>query len=193
MKLIVGLGIPGLKLESTIHNLGFKILDAFFKDNSSVKESFKEEKKFQSEMSEISLKSKNGQLQKAILVKPLTYMNNSGLAVKKIADFYKIDTSNILVVHDEIDLPLGGMKIRLGGSSAGHKGVESIIEHLKSEKFWRFRIGIGKQVQKDKISGKKLKKIGIGKSYICFAKEMLCGIALVNRHEHLVAGTMQWF
>jgi PTH1 family peptidyl-tRNA hydrolase len=70
-------------------------------------------------------------------------MNNSGLAVKIISDFYKISPDHIWIVHDDIDLPLGAMKIRFGGASAGHHGVESIMEHLNTDKFWRFRMGIG--------------------------------------------------
>lgn len=163
MKLIVGLGNPGIKHERSRHNLGFKIIDGFFKDNSPVKDTFKEEKKFQSEIAEIIWQPKKGKSEKVILVKPLTYMNNSGLSVKNISVFFKIQSSDIWIIHDEIDLPLGAMKIRLGGSSAGHKGVESIIEHLKSEKFWRFRMGIGEQkssrFNRDKNQKSKIRKI----------------------------------
>jgi len=157
MKLIVGLGNPGEKHEKTRHNIGFTTIDAFFKDFSSPKEAFRIEKKFQSEVADITWQPKKGSPEKVILAKPQTYMNNSGLAVSLLAKFYKIDTEDIWVVHDEVDLPLGGMKIRLGGSSAGHKGVESIIGSLGTEKFWRFRVGIGEQRQK--IPGKRLKPI----------------------------------
>lgn len=159
MKLIVGLGNPGLKHEKTRHNFGFMILESLFKDLSTPKENLKEEKKFHGEIAEINWKSKKSQTEKIILIKPSTYMNNSGMAVKAISDFYKISSNDIWVIHDEIDLPLGAMKIRFGGSSAGHKGVESIMEHLKTEKFWRFRMGIGKQAQKEKIAGKRVKPI----------------------------------
>ncbi len=145
MKLIVGLGNPGLKHEKTRHNLGFMVLDAFFKNYASPKESFKTEKKFQAEIAEIIWQPKKGKEEKIILVKPQTYMNASGISISHIVNFYKISANDIWVVHDEIDLPLGAMKIRLGGSSAGHKGVESILENLKTDKFWRFRIGIGAQ------------------------------------------------
>jgi len=157
MKLIVGLGNPGLKHEKTRHNLGFMIADAFFKDYGHPKDSWKEDKKFQSQISEIIWQPKKGKEEKVILVKPLTFMNNSGLAVSSIARFYKIPPFDIWVVHDEVDLPLGGMKIRFAGSSAGHKGVESILKYLKTEKFWRFRMGIGPQ--KGKLPGKKVKPI----------------------------------
>ena len=84
-------------------------------------------------------------------------MNGSGSAVSLISQFYKIKPEDIWVIHDEIDLPLGGMKIRFGGASAGHKGVESIIEHLGTDKFWRFRIGIG--AQHEKIHNRKIKAL----------------------------------
>lgn len=158
MKLIIGLGNPGLKHEKTRHNLGFMVVDAFFKNFSSGKASFREEKKFKSEIAEISWQPKKAAAEKIILAKPLTYMNGSGIAVKGIANFYKIDAGDVWVIHDEIDLPLGGMKIRFAGASAGHKGVESIMEHMGTDKFWRFRIGIGPQ--KEKIAGKRLKPIG---------------------------------
>jgi PTH1 family peptidyl-tRNA hydrolase len=158
MKLIVGLGNPGLKHEKTRHNLGFMIVNAFLKDFSSSAQSlWREEKKFKSELAEINWQPKKGLAQKVILVKPLTYMNASGLTVSSIAKFYKIDPEDIWIIHDEVDLPLGGMKIRFGGASAGHKGVESIIKNLGTDKFWRFRIGIG--AQRGKIQTKKVKAI----------------------------------
>ncbi len=157
MKLIVGLGNPGLKHQRTRHNLGFMVIDALFKEYSNPKDNFREEKKFQSEIAEITWQSKKRKNEKVILLKPLTFMNGSGLAVSLISKFYKIMPQDIWIVHDEVDLPLGAMKIRLGGSSAGHKGVQSILEALKTDKFWRFRIGIGSQHQK--IHDKRLKQI----------------------------------
>jgi PTH1 family peptidyl-tRNA hydrolase len=158
MKLIVGLGNPGLKHEKTRHNLGFTVVNAFLKDFSTSSESlWREEKKFQSEITEINWQPKKALAEKVILAKPLTFMNGSGLAVSLIAKFYKIDPEDIWIVHDEVDLPLGGMKIRFAGASAGHKGVESIIDYLGTDKFWRFRMGIGPQ--KEKIQTKKVKAI----------------------------------
>src|ERR1700690_3003248 len=107
MKLIVGLGNPGEKHERTRHNLGFIIVDALFKDYSSSKDVFRNDKKFQAEIAEILWQPKKATPVKVILLKPLTYMNNSGLSVSSIAKFYKIDSSDIWVVHDEVDLPLG--------------------------------------------------------------------------------------
>ena len=85
-------------------------------------------------------------------------MNNSGLAVSLIASFYKISPSDIWIVYDELDLPLGNMKIRFGGAAAGHHGVESIMESLKTEKFWRFRMGIGVSKGKEEVAKHKFKK-----------------------------------
>jgi len=158
MKLIVGLGNPGLKHEKTRHNLGFMIVDAFLKDfSTSTQNLWKEEKKFQSEIAKINWQPKKGEVSKIILAKPLTYMNGSGSAVSLTSLFYKISPEDIWVIHDEVDLPLGGMKIRFGGASAGHKGIKSIMEHLGTDKFWRFRIGIG--AQHEKVQTRKVKAI----------------------------------
>src|SRR5680860_779505 len=158
MKLIVGLGNPGLKHEKTRHNFGFLLIDKFLKEFSVGKTNvFKESKKFKAEIAEIewNRKSTSGKklssVEKVILVKPVTFMNNSGLAVKTISDFYKIKASDIWVLHDDLDFLLGGLKIKQGGSSAGHRGVESIIKHLSSEKFWRFRLGIGRPKSHEKL------------------------------------------
>lgn len=132
MYLIVGLGNPGEKFKNTRHNLGFDSIDLFRK-----KEGFGEwskEEKFKAEI------AKNDSV---ILARPLTFMNLSGLAVSKIANFYKITPEEIIIIHDELDLPLGHIKIRVGGSDAGHHGIESIIKELRTEKFIRLRLGIG--------------------------------------------------
>jgi len=157
MKLIVGLGNPGDKHAKTRHNLGFMIVDAFLQAYPQEDISFREEKKFQSEIVEVNWQPKKGKAEKVILAKPLTYMNGSGSAVSLIAKFYKISPEDIWIIHDEIDLPLGGMKIRFGGASAGHKGVESIIQLLRTDKFWRFRVGIG--AQREKVHDRKIKAI----------------------------------
>jgi len=144
MKLIVGLGNPGEKYEKTRHNLGFMIVDKFFKDFEKVDKSIWEEnKKFKSDIAKLEWQPRKGKLEKIILVKPKTYMNSSGVAVSLISEYLNIPASNIWVIHDDIDLPLGSMRIRLGGSAGGHKGIESIIKSLGTEKFWRFRMGIG--------------------------------------------------
>ncbi|MBI5044871.1 MAG: aminoacyl-tRNA hydrolase [Candidatus Levybacteria bacterium] len=144
MKLIVGLGNPGEKYEGTRHNLGFIALEHFLKDFAPVdKTTWKDEKKFKSDIAFLDWKPIRGKLQRVLLAKPKTYMNNSGLAVSLIADYYKISSENIWITYDDLDLPVGSLKIRFGGAAAGHHGVESIMLHLKTDKFWRFRMGIG--------------------------------------------------
>lgn len=132
MRLVVGLGNPGEKYENTRHNIGFRILDKIAEKQGI---GFSFEKKFEAEISE------NDNMK---LAKPQTFMNESGKAVQKIADFYKIDHNNIIVIHDDVDLEIGKIRISCGGSSAGHKGVQSIIDHLGSEDFWRVRVGVGR-------------------------------------------------
>jgi PTH1 family peptidyl-tRNA hydrolase len=146
MKLIVGLGNPGEKYEKTRHNLGFMIVDRFLKNFEQIKDtSWENSAKFKSDIAQVEWQPKHGKMEKVILIEPKTFMNNSGMAVKIIADFYKITPENIWIINDDIDLPLGAMKIRFGGASAGPRGIESIIKQLGTDKFWRFRMGIGEK------------------------------------------------
>lgn len=159
MKLIVGLGNPGEKYESTRHNMGFMTIDHFLKDFEPVSKSvFEDAIRFKSDIAQIEWQPKAGKMEKVILVKPKTYMNLSGLAVSLIANYYKIPASDIWIVHDDLDLPIGTMKIRLGGASAGHHGVESIIDALGTDKFWRFRLGTGESHSKVKIAKHMIRK-----------------------------------
>lgn len=151
MKLIVGLGNPGEKYEGTRHNLGFLVLDRLLKDTESVEKSvWQTEKKFKSDIVQLRFKDKTGQEEQILLVKPNTYMNNSGMAVSLVTSFYKLSPDDIWIVHDELDLPLGSIKIRFGGAAAGHRGVENIMQVLGTDKFWRFRLGIGQSQHRDK-------------------------------------------
>lgn len=144
MKLIVGLGNPGDKYGKTRHNVGFMIVDHFLNDYAGITQpTWKMNERLKSEIAIIDWQPKEGEMERVILAKPQTYMNNSGIAVQVIAAFYKVQPEDIWVVNDELDLPLGSMKIRFGGAAAGHHGVESIIEMLGTDKFWRFRMGIG--------------------------------------------------
>lgn len=152
MKLIIGLGNPGEQYEKTRHNLGFMVIEHFFKGFQDVRNSLWENSsRFKSDIVQIEWQPKHGSLEKVILAKPRTYMNNSGLTARLIMDFYKIKPEDVWAIHDDIDLPLGSTKIRFGGSSAGHRGIESLIKHLNSDKFWRFRLGIGIQNSKEKV------------------------------------------
>lgn len=138
MILIVGLGNPGIKYERTRHNIGFRVLDKFQKENDFP--DFKFSKKSNSLISK-----KNTGKEKIILSKSETFMNSSGQTVKKLTTYYSIPTINLITVHDDIDLLLGKMRISKNKGSAGHKGVESIIKELGSKNFARLRIGIGNQ------------------------------------------------
>lgn len=141
MKIIVGLGNPGEKYEMTRHNAGFIFLD-HLKNHKSLAPvgqtlEFKNDEKLSSEIVSTSVMG-----EKIILVKPQTYMNLSGEAVQKVLSYYKAEPSDLIVVSDDIDLPLGMARIRLFGSSGGHKGLQSIIDIVKTDQFKRVRIGI---------------------------------------------------
>lgn len=139
MKLIVGLGNPGDKYASTRHNIGFMVVDELARKLSNPNFRFSKEKKFEAEILKVHYKNED-----LILVKPHTLMNASGNAVGKIFRFYDLKTlSDLWVIHDDLDLPLGHLKIVKGHGSAGHHGVDSIIQELKTEDFVRFRVGIG--------------------------------------------------
>ena len=135
MTLIVGLGNPGRKYIRTRHNLGFRVVNQFAKEKKFPK--FRFSKKFNSLISEGRLDKK-----KVILAKPQTFMNNSGKAVKLLTKPYTLDPNNLIIVHDDIDLPLGKMKIIKNRGAAGHKGIQSITDELGTKNFVRFRIGI---------------------------------------------------
>jgi peptidyl-tRNA hydrolase, PTH1 family len=136
-ELIVGLGNPEPKYDHTRHNIGFDAVDELAK---SWKMSWKENKRFQGLITEGISPYGN----KIRLLKPLTYMNLSGQAVRAVTDWYKVPAQSILVMYDEMDLPVGRLRIRLSGSAGGHNGMKSIISHLGSQNFPRLRIGIGK-------------------------------------------------
>ena len=140
MTLVVGLGNPGKKYAKTKHNVGFLVIDEIG-EKVGIELN---KKKFKGIYGEGAV---NGG--KLLLLKPETYMNLSGEAVSSIKNFYDIPTDNIIVVHDEMDLELGIIRIKSGGGSAGHKGIKSIISRIGSEDFKRVRIGIGKPIVKD--------------------------------------------
>lgn len=163
MKLIVGLGNPGEKYAKTRHNLGFMVVEQFLKDIEPISQTvWQNDSKLKSDVAQFDWQPKHGQAEKVILAKPLTYMNNSGLAVKVLSSQLPASpagrsalSSNIWIVHDDVDLPLGAMKIRFGGASAGHRGVTSIIDTLRTDRFWRFRMGIGHPRHKFQITSSK--------------------------------------
>ena len=135
IRLIVGLGNPGREYETTRHNVGFKWVDELARLH---KLSFKSEAKFHG-------LTARGQLHEheMLLLKPQTFMNHSGRSVVALAQFYRIEPAEMLVVHDELDLPPGVARLKMGGGHGGHNGLKDIIAHLVSKDFWRLRIGIG--------------------------------------------------
>lgn len=132
MKLIVGLGNPGKEYENTRHNVGFMALDNYLGEVD-----FKTKDNY-------AFYEKNINNEKVLFLKPMTYMNESGQAVRKVVDYYKIELEDILVIYDEMDFEVGELKIKKSGSSAGHNGIKSIIKNLGTEEFKRIRIGISK-------------------------------------------------
>jgi len=135
IRLIVGLGNPGREYETTRHNVGFRWVDELARLQNL---SFKNETKFHG-------LAARGQLhgREMLLLKPQTFMNASGRAVGALAQFYKIAPAEILVVHDDLDLPPGVARLKLGGGHGGHNGLKDIIAHLGTRDFWRLRLGIG--------------------------------------------------
>lgn len=133
MKLVVGLGNPGKEYVNTRHNIGFMVLD-----NYALKHHFEiDKKKFNSLYQKVNINN-----QSVIFVKPNTYMNLSGEAVIKFIKFFKININDILIVYDDLDLDCGKYRLRDKGSSGGHNGIKSIINHLQTEEFKRLKIGI---------------------------------------------------
>ncbi len=133
--LIVGLGNPGLKYQKTRHNTGFMFLDNLA---SKWGVDFKLNKELASFVATYDF---NGQ--KHYLIKPITYMNDSGRAISLVMNYYKLNIKDLFVVYDDMDLETGHIRMRLKGSSGGHNGIKSIIAHVKTEDFMRLRIGIG--------------------------------------------------
>lgn len=136
MKLIVGLGNPDEQYLKTRHNVGFMGLDLFAED---------EDLKFKYDSKFLGLVAEYNKLgTKVILLKPITYMNLSGRSVIKVINYYKIALDDVLIIYDDVDIDLGDLKLRLGGSSGGHKGMANIIDILKTQDIKRVRVGIGK-------------------------------------------------
>jgi PTH1 family peptidyl-tRNA hydrolase len=135
MWIIVGLGNPGKKYSKTRHNIGFLVIEEIARRYAI---DFKERKNYKTGRGSIDGRD-------VFLVEPLLYMNNSGIAVKDISDRFNIPPENLIVIHDDLDMEVGKVRIRRKGSSGGHKGVESIIENLSAKDFPRVKIGIGRE------------------------------------------------
>lgn len=140
MFVIVGLGNPGAKYEETRHNVGFKTIDILAKQ---LKVDLSK-KKFKALVGEGNLCN-----QKVVLIKPQTYMNLSGESVYNAISWYKIPLSNLIIIYDDIDLPVGKLRIRRNGSAGTHNGMRSILDYIQSEEFPRIRIGVGAPPHKE--------------------------------------------
>jgi PTH1 family peptidyl-tRNA hydrolase len=139
LKLIVGLGNPGAQYQANRHNIGFQCVDLFARQHNL-------------ELNKLQMQARTGegwieqggQRQKVLLAKPLTYMNRSGQAVGQLMRYYHIELDNLIVVHDDLDLAAGTLRLRANGSAGGQNGIKSIIQQLGSQEFARVRVGIGR-------------------------------------------------
>jgi PTH1 family peptidyl-tRNA hydrolase len=143
IRLIVGLGNPGKEYEDTRHNAGFWWVDGLAREHGA---NFRTEAKFHAQVARADLHG-----HEVWLLKPQTFMNLSGRAVSALAQFYKIEPAEVLVVHDELDLPPGSAKLKLGGGHGGHNGLKDITSHL-GPNFWRLRLGIGHPGERSAVS-----------------------------------------
>ena len=133
--MIVGLGNPGTKYAGNRHNIGFMCVDRFAHDNNLT---------FTRSNSRAKIVEGRIAGHDIVLAKPQTFMNNSGESVGRLVRKFKVKFENLIVIHDDLDLPLGRIRIRLGGSSGGHKGINSIVQHIGNQEFIRVRVGIGR-------------------------------------------------
>ncbi len=134
LRIVVGLGNPGPEHLVTRHNAGFWFVDLLARRHGG---EFRDYRKYSGETARITLSE-----QEIVLLKPTTYMNRSGVSVRQLSDFYKIAPENILVAHDELDLPVGSVRLKQGGGHGGHNGLRDTIAHI-GETFWRLRLGVG--------------------------------------------------
>ena len=142
MKIIVGLGNPGKEYKNTRHNVGYMVLEEL----ASRYPLEKQESKFDAIIGQLRIKG-----EKVLLVKPLTFMNLSGKSVQPLVHWHKLELVDLMVVYDDMDLPLGTIRIRAGGGSGGHNGMKSIAERLATQEFARVRIGIGRPEERETV------------------------------------------
>jgi PTH1 family peptidyl-tRNA hydrolase len=134
LRIIVGLGNPGPEHQVTRHNAGFWFVDLLARRHGG---EFRDYRKFSGETARISISGTD-----LVLLKPTTYMNRSGLSIRQLSEFFKILPEEILVAHDELDLPVGSVRLKQGGGHGGHNGLRDTIAHV-GENFWRLRVGVG--------------------------------------------------
>lgn len=142
MKLVVGLGNPGERYSRTRHNVGFDVLDQVARTNHASTW----QAKFDGQLAECMVEN-----EKVLLLKPMTFMNRSGQAVRKLVDFYKLPLADILLVCDDLNLPLGRLRVRRGGSSGGQNGLKDVFAHLGTDEVARLRVGIGSKGAMDAV------------------------------------------
>jgi len=154
--LIVGLGNPGPRYAATRHNFGFMTLDALIARADELGGAPRPALTSRKDLEAVSLSLPvlpGGAFAQFICVRPLTYMNLSGRAARAACDFYKVDPADVLVIHDELDLPLGRMRIKRGGGNAGHNGLKSLTQELGTPDFFRLRLGIGRPAPGRDVAG----------------------------------------
>jgi PTH1 family peptidyl-tRNA hydrolase len=142
MKAIIGLGNPGIGYEGTRHNVGFLVLDQWCKNHG-----LKYKARFRGKFAEERVGD-----EKVLVLKPQTYMNLSGMAAAELSGFYQLESQDILIVHDDIDLALGRLRLRAQGSAGGHNGLKSIQTHLGTQSYWRLKIGVGRPEGEDDVA-----------------------------------------
>jgi len=184
MKLVAGLGNPGKEYASTKHNLGFLAIDEIAR-RAGIDLT---KKKFRGVYGEGFLSG-----EKLILLKPETYMNRSGESVSEAAVFYNISPTDIIIIHDEMDLPAGTLRVKAGGGSAGHNGIKSIIDRIGSPEFIRIRIGIGKPGGKSEGAAHVLSRFGSGEEDAVKASVEKAADAVLELIENGLERTMNKF
>lgn len=152
LALVVGLGNPGDRYAQTRHNAGFWFVDELARRHGG---SFRADKKFHGELARISVAGRD-----CLLLKPMLFMNRSGLSVASVANFYRLVPAAVMIAHDEIDLPPGTLRIKQGGGHGGHNGLRDIIPALGSPDFWRLRIGVGHPGHRDQVVNYVLARAG---------------------------------
>lgn len=171
MKLIAGLGNPGIGYRTSRHNAGFMVLDQLaLLHNISIDQNI------------FNARVGRGKISGApvLLVEPQTFMNLSGIAIRKLADYFRIDMGDVIVVHDDLDLPFQTIRLKAGGGHGGHKGLISIMDHLGGRDFLRVRFGIGKPARKTMVEGYVLEPFSV--------EEMGCLSPLTQKAAEAVTG-----
>jgi PTH1 family peptidyl-tRNA hydrolase len=152
LRIVVGLGNPGAEYAATRHNAGFWFVDELARRHGG---RFKPERRYSGEVGRIAVDGVD-----LWLLKPMTYMNRSGQSIRALCDYLQVPASEVLVAHDDLDLPAGAVRLKRGGGAGGHNGLKDAISHL-GEDFWRLRLGIGRPQQRDDVIGYVLRRPSI--------------------------------